>query len=142
MLAALFCLVAVTTLVLVSTPAPAWRWLAALSAVAMGGSPALAVLFCRGPQAIRRFEWGTDGVWHLTLVDGTARQATLSGATATLGPWILLAWRAQNAGQPRSRLMFGLIEERQVGRAPFRAFKGRLRLTAARATRVSGPVAS
>jgi hypothetical protein len=121
-------------------PAAAWRFLAALVAVAFGGAPARAVLFGRGPRAIRGFEWGTDGVWHLTLIDGTTRTGRLIHATATMGPWILLAWEME--GSPRR---YALIEESRVGSAAFRGLKGRLRLQARRENlapaSVFGPVA-
>jgi hypothetical protein len=137
---AVFGLMVTVALMCAPDPVAAWRFLAALLAVALGGAPACAVLFSRGPQAVRGFEWGTDGVWHLTLIDCTTRSGRLIHATATLGPWILLAWETE--GSPRR---YALIEESRVGSTAFRGLKGRLRQQARRATlapaRVFGPVA-
>jgi hypothetical protein len=117
-------------------PAPAWRLLAALIAMAFAGAPACAVLFARGPHAIRGFEWGTDGVWHVTLIDGTTRPGRLIHATVTVGPWILLAWEMDSS--PRR---YALIEEGRVGSTAFRYLKGRLKLKARAPASVFGAVA-
>src|SRR5262245_20287944 len=67
--------------------------LAGLTGLAgLAGLPALATLAGRGPLAVRRFEWLPDGTWLLTRLDGQPESGRLTGATATLGPWILLAW--------------------------------------------------
>jgi hypothetical protein len=112
------------------TPHPAWRALAVAVALAVGTLPALAVLFTKGPLAVRRFEWTADGEWRLERPDGRCETARLAGATAALGPWILLAWVVVGARpwHPFGR-RYALIRVGQVGLVAFRALRGRLALS-------------
>ena len=99
-------------------------------ALALAWRPARAILFCRGPMAVRRFEWTCDGWWQLERPDGARETARLAGATAALGPWILLAWTVEGARwRPASR-RYALIESSQVGPIAYRALKGRLSIRA------------
>jgi hypothetical protein len=83
-------------------------------------------------MAVRRFEWASDGLWHLERPDGTRETARLAGAAATLGPWILLAWTVGHGRwRPGSR-RYALIEVSQVGTTAYRALKGRLSRPASR----------
>lgn len=110
-------------------------------ALALAGLPGLAVLGGRGPLAVRRFEWTPDGEWHLTRPDGRCQIGRLAGATAMLGPWILLVWTV-GAGRwrPLSR-RYALIGVREVGPAAFRALRGRLSVLPGRHSGRSGAVA-
>ena len=122
----------VAALIFSSSPDPAWRLLAGLIAGGLGGTPVLAMLLGRGPHAIRGCKWGTDGTWQLTLTDGTTATGTLTPATATLGPWILLAWRTDVPVRHGSRRRYAVIEESRADLIAFRALKGRLTLLAGR----------
>ena len=127
------------------TPHPAWRLIAPAAALvlalAVAGLPGLAVLLGRGPLAVRRFEWLPEGEWRLTRADGRCETGRLAGSTATLGPWILLAW---TVGAGRWRLLsrrYALIGVREVGPAAFRALRGRLSVLPRRHSGRSGAVA-
>lgn len=129
---ALFGLVVAAPLCFSFTPHPAWRVIAASAAVALAWLPAAAILWGRGALAVRRCEWTADGAWHLVRPDGVCETGHLTRATATLGPWILLAWNVgRRRGHPLSR-RYALIGVSQVGREAFRTLKGRLSLPAAR----------
>jgi hypothetical protein len=106
--------------------------LAAVPVIWLAGLTGLAVLWAKGPLAVRRFEWLADGEWRLTRPDGRSETAALTAATARLGPWILLVWRAR-AGRwrPLSR-RYALIGASQVSPAAFRALRGRLSTLPAR----------
>ena len=108
------------------------RVLAAAVAVALGWLPGRAILFGTGPMAVRRFEWTSDGLWHLERPDGTRETACLAGATATLGPWILLAWTVGNAQLRPGCRRYALIEVTRVGPEAWRTLKGRLSIEAFR----------
>ena len=126
-------------------PHPVWSLIAPAAAVflalALAGLPGLAVLLGRGPLAIRRFEWLPDGEWRLTRADGRCEIGRLTGATATLGPWILLAW---TVGTGRWRLLsrrYALIGVEEVSPAAFRTLRGRLSILPGRHSGRSGAVA-
>ena len=105
--------------------------IAASVAVALAWLPAAAILWGRGTLAVRRCEWSADGAWQLVRPDGVYETGHLTRATATLGPWILLAWNVgARRGHPLSR-RYALIGVSQVGREAFRTLKGRLSLPAA-----------
>jgi len=106
-------------------------------ALALGWRPGRAILFGTGPLAVRRFEWVPGGPWQLERPDGTRETARLAGATATLGPWLLLAWTVGRSRWRPGCRRYALIESRQVGRAAFRALKGRLSMLASRDSRSS-----
>jgi hypothetical protein len=114
------------------TPHPSWRVAGALAALALGWLPGLAILLGQGPFAVRGFEWSSTGRWRLARPDGSCEEGQLAGATATLGPWILLAWSVGlRRWGPTSR-RYALIGVSQVGRERFRALKGRLSLSGGR----------
>jgi hypothetical protein len=122
------------------TPHPAWRLIAAAAALAIAALPGLAVIFAKGPLAVRRFEWTAEGEWQLERPDGGRESGRLAGATATLGPWILLAWSVgTRPWHPLSR-RYALIGVSQVSPAAFRALKGRLSLRAGRESGASATV--
>ena len=115
--------------------------MAASAAVALVWLPAAAILWGRGALAVRRCEWTAEGAWHLVRPDGVCETGHLTGATATLGPWILLAWTAGGRRwHPLSR-RYALIGVRQIGTEAFRALKGRLSLPGAGHTGRSQPLA-
>jgi hypothetical protein len=95
----------------------------------------------RGPLAVRRVEWLPDGTWLLTRPDGRSETAELTAATATLGPWILLAWRPAAGRWRRLSRRYAFIRASQVGPVVFRALKGRLSLLPARQSGRAGTVA-
>jgi hypothetical protein len=101
-----------------------------MGAVALGWSAGRALLLGRGPQAVRRFDWAASGEWHLERADGRREPASLSDATVTLGPWILLVWVVAGPRWRLTRLRYALIDVREVGQTSFRALKGRLFITA------------
>jgi len=106
--------------------------LAAVPVIWLAGLTGLAVLWAKGPLAVRRFEWLADGEWRLTRPDGRCETAELTAATATLGPWILLAWTTSaRRWWPLSR-RYAFIGASQVSPAAFRAFRGRLSTLPAR----------
>jgi hypothetical protein len=120
------------------TPHPAWRLLAAVVALAIAALPGLAVIFAAGPLAVRRFEWTPDGDWQLEGPDGVREAGRLAAATATLGPWILLAWTVSSRRGPPFRRRYALIREGQVSPPAFRALRGRLFLAGGRQSGASG----
>jgi hypothetical protein len=128
------------------TAHPTWRLIApaaaaVLFALALAALPSLAVLGGRGPLAVRRVDWWPDGTWQLTQPDGRCETGQLVGATATLGPWILLAWTvAASRWSPLSR-RYALIGVGEVGRAPFRVLTGRLSMLYGRHSGHRGAVA-
>jgi hypothetical protein len=136
-----------TTVALVFSLAthPTWRLIAAAAAVlfalALAALPGLAVLGGRGPLAVRRFEWLPDGTWQLTRSDGRCETGQLTGATATLGPWILLAWTVAAGRWSPLRRRYALIGVGEVGRAAFRVLTGRLSMLHGRHSGRRGAVA-
>ncbi|MEJ0040610.1 MAG: hypothetical protein WDO68_32090 [Gammaproteobacteria bacterium] len=135
----LFALLAGVGLCLGFTAYPAWRVIALAVALALGWLPGLAVLGSMGPLAVRHFEWAPDGEWHLTRADGRCETGRLAGATATVGPWILLVWTAgSRPWRPFSR-RYALIGVSEVGLVAFRTLKGRLCLLGGRHSGRSGP---
>jgi hypothetical protein len=114
---------------------------AGVAALALGLLPALAVLLARGPWAVRAVEWAADGQWHLTRPDGRAELGRLARATATLGPWILLAWTVGTRSWSPLSQRYALVEMGQIGSAAFRALKGRLAVLPGRVSGSSGAVA-
>jgi hypothetical protein len=143
---ALFGLLAGVALCFSFTPHPLWRAMAAAAALALAWIPALAVLAGKGPLAVRRFEWAPDGTWHLERPDGAREEGRLAGATATLGPWILLAWNVRTgAWNPLTR-RYALIGVGEAGPEAFRALKGRLSVLGGRSSgprgTLPGPVAT
>lgn len=96
------------------------------AALALASLPSFAVLLGRGPWAVRRFEWAPDGQWHLTRPDGRTEIGRLAPATATLGPWILLAWTVGTRRWSPLSQRYALVEVGQVAPAAFRTLKGRL----------------
>ena len=83
-------------------------------------------------MAVRRFEWGPDGLWNLERPDGAQESACLAATSATLGPWILLAWTVGDSRWRPGCRRYALIEASQVGQAAYRALKGRLSILASR----------
>jgi hypothetical protein len=135
----LFGLIAAIALCFSFAPHPLWRVTLPAAAVALGWWPGLAVLAARGPFAVRRVEWTAEGEWLLTGLDGRCRDGRLAGATAQLGPWILLAWTVR-AG--RWRLLsrrYALIGVSELGPTAFRTLAGRLALLAGRQCEAAGP---
>jgi hypothetical protein len=106
--------------------------LAAALALALGWLPGRAILFGRGPMAVRRFEWRSGGLWKLECPDGAQESACLAATSATLGPWILLAWTVRGSRWRPGCRRYALIEASQVGPAAFSALKGRLSILASR----------
>lgn len=102
-----------------------------MAAIASGWLAAAPILTGRGRYAVRSFCWLPDGTWRLIRPDGTPEIGHLTSATATLGPWLLLAWRADGAGPVWRRRRYALIDVSDVGIPAFRALLGRLRLEAA-----------
>ena len=102
------------------------------------GILALAVLGVKGSMAVRRFEWMPDGTWHLECVNGVCETGQLAGATATLGPWILLAWNVgADSGNPLKR-RYALIGVSEAGPEAFRTLRGRLSVLRGGSSRTSG----
>jgi hypothetical protein len=135
---AIFGLLAGGALCFSSTPPLPWRLTAVALALAIGTLPGLAVIFTRGPLAVRRFEWTAEGEWQLQRGDGRCEIGRLAAATAMLGPWILLAWTVgPRRWHPLSR-RYALIRAGQVSPAAFRALRGRLSLPGGRQSRDSG----
>ena len=135
---ALFGLLAGVALCLGFTPRPIWRVIAASAALALAWLPGVAILWSRGPLAVRGFEWAADGEWHLVRPNGVRETGHLAGATAALGSWILLAWTVgSRRWHPLSR-RYALIRESQVGPEAFRALRGRLSLQGGRQAGRSG----
>ncbi len=122
----LFGLAAALALCFSFTAQPAWQVIAPAAALTFAWLPGLAVLLGRGPLAVRRFEWTQDGQWLLTGPHGRSEAGCLAGAAATLGPWILRAWTVEAGPWRLLRRRYALIGVRQVGRAAFRALRGRL----------------
>jgi hypothetical protein len=141
----LFGLAAVVAVGFSFAPQPVWRLIsvaALVLAAALAALPALAVLAGRGPMAVRRFEWLPDGQWLVTRPNGRCETGRLTGATATLGPRILLAWTvSEGLGSPLSR-RYALIEASRVSPVAFRALKGRLSMLPTRQSGRAGAVAA
>jgi hypothetical protein len=116
---------------LAPAPAAGWRLVAGLIAVALGWHPLRTVVFQRGAAAVRRFEWAANGAWSVGDRNGTQLPVRLDPATAALGPWVLLVWTGA-PGTVRGR-RYALIDAADVSQSAFRALRGRLKLTAARA---------
>jgi hypothetical protein len=129
---ALLALLIAAALCLSSTPHPAWTSLAAVLAFALGWQPGRAILFGRGPMAIRRFEWTPGEPWRLERLDGTQESGCLTATSATLGPCILLAWTVGDSRWRPGCRRYALIEASQIGQAAYRALKGRLSILASR----------
>lgn len=83
--------------------------------------PLMAIVFGRGPDAVRRIEWSAEGVWQLTDGGGRRWAAQLDPSSASFGPWMLLVWKTPGRGRVRS-----LIDAAATDPAAFRALKGRL----------------
>jgi hypothetical protein len=111
-----------------AAPAPAWPWrlLAGLAAVAFGWRPIRAIVFQRGPAAVRALEWAADGRWSVRDGSGQWMPADISSQTAAVGPWILLAWKGSQGR------LYALIDAAHVSRTGFRALRGRLKLALGR----------
>jgi hypothetical protein len=136
---ALFGCLAAIALCFGFTQLAAWPLIAPVAVgLTLASLPALAVLWGRGPLAVRRIEWAPDGQWHLMRASGQFEVGRLNGATATLGPWILLAWTVGPGAWHPLRRRYALIGVSEVGAPTFRALKGRLSLLGGRR---SGPVA-
>jgi hypothetical protein len=135
---AMFALLVGGALCFSSTPPLPWRLTAAAVALAIGTLPGLAVIFTTGPLAVRRFEWTAEGEWQLQRPDGRYEIGRLAGATAALGPWVLLAWRVGSRPWHPFCRRYALIRAGQVSPAAFRALRGRLSLPRGRQSRGSG----
>ena len=122
-------------------PAARWPLIAAGAALALVWQAGLAVLGARGPLAVRRFDWAPDGEWRLERPDGGRETACLTGATATLGPWILLAWTVEGGRWRLRGRRYALIGVWGVSPADFRTLRGRLSLLAGRHSGRSGVLA-
>jgi hypothetical protein len=125
-------------------PVTGWaaaRVLALGVALAVAAVPALAVLAGRGPVAICRFAWASDGTWQLSRADGRSEIGRLTGATAALGPWILLAWTVRPGRRALLSQRYALIGVGEVGPEAFRVLTGRLSLFRGRDSGASGAVA-
>ena len=121
-IAAIFFAVSVLAVLLFS-PEPSWGWRvgAGVAALTLAWAPARTVLFGRGNGAVRRIEWTPTGVWRISDRAGQIHEAQLSPASATLGPWLLLIWKALGG-----RRFHALIDCAATDPAAFRALKGRL----------------
>ena len=122
----------------VEWPSALWPLIATGAALALAWRAGLAVLATRGPFAVRRFAWTPDGEWRLETPDGRLETGSLTGATAALGPWILLAWTVNAGHRRRLEPRYALIGVWDVSPAEFRALKGRLSLLAGRHSGRSG----
>lgn len=93
----------------------------AVVAALLAFKPLMAIVYGRGPDAVRRIEWSGDGDWQLK--DGAGRRwaAQLHPSSASFGPWMLLVWNTPGRGRMRS-----LIDAAATDPAAFRALKGRL----------------
>lgn len=104
------------------------RPFAAAAALALALRPT-ALLFGLSPDSIRRFEWCSDGTWHIQKRSGEWRTARLSYGSTVLGPLVLLVWRD---GTWRR---YALLDAAAVDPRAFRRLRGRLRLEVRRVHR-------
>ena len=100
-----------------------WRAGAAILAVLLAWAPLRAIVFGRGPHAVRRIEWAGGTDWRLTDGHGRLWPARLHPSSAGFGPWLLLVWSAPGRRRGRWR---GLIDASASDPRAFRALKGRL----------------
>jgi hypothetical protein len=113
--------VAALALLLAPEPHPLWRALGATLSLGLGGPLVRSLVFVRGRRAVTWVAWRRDGGWTIET-GGHEFDVQLLPATATLGEFILLAWRNPIMGR-----RYALVEARCVGQATFRLLKGRLR---------------
>jgi hypothetical protein len=116
-----FTFLAAMALLLAPAPEPIWRAVGAALSLGLGGRLIWSLIFNRGPNAVRRVVWRSDGSWSIETTTH-AFDVQLTPATATLGGFILLAWRNPLLGR-----RYALVEARCIGQATFRRLKGRLR---------------
>ena len=103
-----------------------WRTVTALVTAALLWHPLRTLIFLRGPWAVRRLCWESDGGWWIVQGNGLRREVSLHPATAALGPWLVLVWSASPGfGARRS---YALIDAACANPVTFRALRGRLKL--------------
>jgi len=122
----LFALLITLSIGAATEPSAGWRLVGGIASVIMAWNSLRTLVFQKGTHTVREFVWGSDGRWKVRLRSGWVA-VDISSRTATLGPWILLAW--QGAG----RRYYALIDAEYVSRRTFRALRGRLKLALSRA---------
>jgi hypothetical protein len=136
----LFVLVIAGALCLSPGPNPIWLLFFVPLALGLWWPAGRALLLGRGPRAVIRFEWASDGQWLLEYPDGGRQDAALLGTTVTLGPWLLMVWSVRaGPGRGPIGLRYAFIEASEVDRTLFRALKGRLLMAGGRGALVSTP---
>src|SRR6185312_1898046 len=111
-LAVLFLVLLAGSLVFASAPAPAWRALAGLCTGLLLWPSMRALVFQRGPRAVRRLSWAPDGRWFIVLGDGIEQEVFLHPSSAALGPCLMLAWTSTPG--PLARRCYALIDGASV----------------------------
>lgn len=124
--AMLFLLMVAVLLAVAPAPAALWRGIAALATGVLVWHPMRAVIFQRGPSAVRRLIWASDGGWSVAQGEGGPRAVSLHPSSAGIGPWLLLAWTASPAFG--ARRVYALIDAACVSPVTFRTLRGRLKL--------------
>jgi len=121
LVATVFGISVMSALLLAPQPDIIWRGLAAALVVGLGWKPVRVIIFGRGAGAVRSIEWQADGQWRVLDSTGRRHPAELAPASATLGPWLLLAWKT-----PSRTRFYALIDSACTEATAFRALKGRL----------------
>jgi hypothetical protein len=81
------------------------------------------VVWLRGPNAVRAFEWSAAGHWRVLDGAGSWRDAHLLPRSAAIGPFLLLVWTCGGW-----RRYAALIDGSAVPVAVHRQLVGRLRI--------------
>jgi hypothetical protein len=85
-------LASLTGLILAPWPPAGWRSLVAVSIFVLAWPPLRAMVWVKGPYAVKNVEWSMDGAWHIGVGGGEPRVVELATGSAVLGPLVFLAW--------------------------------------------------
>jgi hypothetical protein len=92
-------LLALSILGLLCAPWPAlgWRGVLIVLTLVLAWSPLRAIVWGRGPGAIRHVKWNPEGTWRISNgQDDAWEEVEWMSGSARLGPLVFMIWRQQH----------------------------------------------